>query len=214
MVLYANAGHVTETVISGASSTAPKVSGSTSISAKSGSNGTVIITGEPTGLSAVSFGKTVVLVAPKETALSFWNVHLPSTSATIYDRAPDVPSVLVLGPYLVRNASLADNGSVLVLQGDLNATTTLQVFAPASVRRVTWNGANVKVTKSPLGALTGTLTLTAKAPELPDLKTAEWSCTNALPEVQDGFDDTAWVVANKTSTARPYQPFAGKVCML
>ncbi|KIP05238.1 glycoside hydrolase family 35 protein [Phlebiopsis gigantea 11061_1 CR5-6] len=210
LVLYANAGHVTETVISGASSTTPKVSGSTSISAKSGPNGTVVITGEPSGLSTVSVGKTVVLIAPKDTALTFWNVHLPSTNATLYDRAPDVPSVLVLGPYLVRNASLADNGGVLALHGDLNATTTLRVFAPASVRRVTWNGADVKVTKSPLGALTGTLALNAKAPRLPDLKNAAWSCTDALPEVQDGFDDTQWVVANKTSTARPYQPFAGK----
>ena len=189
----------------------PTVSGSSSISARSGSNGTVVITGTPSGISAVHLGKTVVLIADKPTALTFWNIRLPSPHATIYDRAPDVPSVLVFGPYLVRNATLASGGLVLALHGDLNATTTLDVVAPSSVKRVTWNGQNIPVTKSDIGTLRGTLRMTASAPKLPSLKTAKWLCTDSLPEIQSGFDDSQWVSANKTSTARPYQPFAGKV---
>lgn len=211
LVLYANAGHATETVVSGVPSGVPKVSGSPAISARSGPNGTLVITGTPSGISVVSLGKTVVFVADKPTALSFWNTHLPSPNATVYDRAPDVPSVLVFGPYLVRNATLTNGNSVLALQGDLNATTTLDVVAPSSVKRVTWNGQNVPVTKSELGTLRGTLNLTVAAPKLPSLKTAKWLCTDSLPEIQSGFDDSQWITANKTSTARPYQPFAGKV---
>lgn len=205
MVLYAQEGHAIEAVLSGVGSSTPSVSGSTSISAKS-SNDTVVITGQPSGISTVTVGKTIVLVADKHTALSFWNVHV---GANKYDRAPDVPSVLVVGPYLVRDATL--KGSHLALRGDLNVTTTLDVIAPSSVNRITWNGAPVSVKKTDIGTLRGTLKFGVEAPTLPNLKEASWSCTDSLPEIQPGFDDSQWVTMNKTSTARPYLPQGGKV---
>ena len=209
LVLYAQQGHPVEAVISGVGSATPSVSGSTSISAKAGDNNTVVITGTTSGVSTVTAGKTVILVADKHTALSFWNVHIPGRNANQYDRAPDVPSVLVAGPYLVRGATL--EGSHLALRGDLNATTTLDLIAPSSVRRVSWNGAPVNVKKTDIGTLRGTLEFNLKAPALPNLKEAEWFCTDSLPEIQAGFDDSQWVTMNKTSTPRPYQPQGGKV---
>jgi hypothetical protein len=189
----------------------PNVGGSASISALNGANGTLVITGTSSGVSSVALGNATIFIADKHSALSFWNVHLPSADASIYDRAPDVPSVFVFGPYLVRNATLGGGGGVLALHGDLNTTTTLDVVAPSSVQRITWNGRLVRVQRSSIGTLRGTLGFSSKPPELPDLKLAEWSCTDSLPEIQRGFDDTAWVTANKTNTARLYQPFAGKV---
>ena len=164
------------------------------------------------GVSAVSLGSTVILIADKPTALTFWNVHLPSADATPYDRAPDVPSVLVFGPYLVRNATLEADGTVLALHGDINATTTLDVIAPASVTAVTWNSVPIPVQRSKLGTLRGTLSFSAAAPELPSLRDAKWLCADSFPEIQRGFDDSGWVTANKTSTARTFKPFAGKAC--
>ena len=190
------------------------VAGSASISARSGSDGTVIITGTPKGVSTVSLGTATIFIADKRTALSFWNVHLPTPNVSTYDRAPDVPSVFVFGPYLVRNATLSQEGRVLALHGDINATTTLDLVAPPSVERVTWNGLSVPVVRSHLGTLQGTLPFSATPPELPDLRAAEWLCADALPEIQDDFDDSDWVTANKTSTARPYKPFAGKASRL
>ncbi|EKM53444.1 glycoside hydrolase family 35 protein [Phanerochaete carnosa HHB-10118-sp] len=210
LILYANEGHQVEAVISGVPSDKPKVTGSSSISARTGPIGTFIITGSPKGVSSISLGNTMVFVADKHTALSFWNVHLSSANTTVYDRAPDVPSIFVFGPYLVRNATLLDGRSVLALHGDINATTTLDVVAPSSVKRVIWNGRTVHVQKSNIGTLRGILKFTAQAPELPDLRTAEWLCTDSLPEIQSNFNDSSWVTANKTSTGRPYQPFAGK----
>ena len=171
----------------------------------------LIITGTPKGISTVSFGKTTIFVADKHTALSFWNVYVPAPNAIIYDRAPDVPSVFVFGPYLVRNATLANGESALALHGDINTTTTLDIVAPSSVKSATWNGQVVQVQKSDIGTLRGTLGFGAKAPTLPNLKTVEWLCADSPPEIQNDFDDKSWVAANKTSTARPYQPLAGKV---
>ncbi|KAK7695246.1 hypothetical protein QCA50_002436 [Cerrena zonata] len=208
LVLYAEKGHSIEAVVSGVGSSTPTVSGSTTISAKAGDNSTTVITGSPSGISTVTIGKTVVLVADKHTALSFWNVHIPGRSATQYDRAPDVPSVLVIGPYLVRGATLEN--SHLALRGDLNATTTLDVITPSSVNRITWNGAPVNVKKTDIGTLRGTLQFNVQAPTLPNLKEASWFCADSLPEIQPGFDDSKWVTMNKTSTARPYQPQGGK----
>ncbi|KAI0343743.1 putative beta-galactosidase [Trametopsis cervina] len=210
LVLYANAGHSIEAVVTGVQNTPILTSGSSSISARRGTSSTLVITGKPSGISAVSVGNVTVIIADKHTALSFWNIRLPSPTHTQYDQAPDVPSVLIFGPYLVRNATLGSSGSTLVLNGDINATTTLDIVAPPTVKAVTWNGQSVRVETSPIGTLRGQVTLGLKTPELPDLKAARWRCTDSLPEIEPGFDDSTWVTANKTSTARPYQPLGGK----
>lgn len=209
IILYAEAGHDVEALISGVTGQT-RVSGSSTISASSVSNSTFVVSGTPAGISSISTGDSVVLLADKRTALSFWNVHLPSSDFTVYDQAPDVPSVFVFGPYLVRNASLSDSGTVLAIHGDLNATTTIDIIAPPSVKRVTWNGEEANVKVSNIGTLRGQLEFSLRAPQLPNLKTIQWACTDALPEIQREFDDSKWITANKTSTARPYQPLAGK----
>ena len=210
MILYAQAGHEVEAVISGISSKDIQRSGSSSISARV-SNNTLVITGSPSGITAVKIKNAVIYVVDKHTALSFWNVHLPTRGFTLYDRAPDVPSVFVFGPYLVRNATLSNSGKTLALRGDLNATTAIDIVAPPSVKSVTWNGATVHVQKTDIGTLRGTLKFSVKAPKLPNLKSVSWACTDALPEISPGFDDSKWVTADKTSTPRPLQPLGGKV---
>ncbi|KAH8115249.1 hypothetical protein DFH11DRAFT_1726116 [Phellopilus nigrolimitatus] len=187
IILYALAGQSIEAVVSGGTGT-PAISGCSSVNATT-TNGTVVITGSPSGVCAISFGNATVLVADKVTATTFWAPRLPSSNATQYDQAPDVPAVLVAGPYLVRNATLSSDGSALLLTGDLNATTTLDVFAPESVTSVSWNG---------------------QGASLPSLKNVTWFCADSLPEIQDGFDDSNWIIANVTSTDRPYQPTGGK----
>jgi hypothetical protein len=119
---------------------------------------------------------------------------------------------LVFGPYLVRNTTLT--GSTLALVGDLesNSATELEVLAPSSVKTITWNGKSVKFSKTSSGTLKATLNIPDLRPKLPDLKSLEWKCTDSLPEVEIGFDDSQWTLANKTTTARParFQPLGGK----
>ena len=171
------------------------------------------ISGSPNGVSIVSFGNTIVFVVDKYTARGFWapRLNASANSTDVYDQSPDIPAVLVAGPYFVRSAAI--DGSTLALTGDLNATTPLQVWAPSSVGTLTWNGETVEASKSnETGALEASLTLPDALAniELPVLQDLEWVCADSLPELAGDYDDSAWTTANKTETARPQQPFSGE----
>jgi hypothetical protein len=206
-VLYVPFGQSAEAVVIGPTLGTPTVTGSSSVKARSADQ-SVIITGSPVGVSVVRFGTTAVIVTDKAAAATFWN---PRTSAS-YDVSPDTSSVIVSGPYLVRNATVSS--STLQLFGDTNGKTNLIVIAPATVKSITWNGALVEITNSPLGiGLSGTLSGVTQTPSLPSLKSAAWKSADSLPEIAPSFDDSTWVTANKTSTARPFKPFSGKLVL-
>jgi hypothetical protein len=120
--------------------------------------------------------------------------------------------VLVFGPYLVRSATI--KGTQLALVGDLKSgtATELEVLAPAIVKSVSWNGKAVPVSKTATGTLKGSIGTKDLTPKLPNLKSLEWRCTDSLPEIAIGFDDSKWTTATKTKTLRPaeHQPLGGK----
>ncbi|KAJ7196639.1 glycoside hydrolase family 35 protein [Mycena pura] len=212
IVLYALHGQYVEIAIEAAPRVRITHAGSTTISAKA-TGKTVTLSGTPSGLTVATFGNTRVIVGDKKTISGLWAPRLSTTSLTghvHYDLTPDIPSVLVLGPYLVRSATA--HGSTLQLTGDLNATATLDVFAPKQFKSVTWNGAAVRATTSALGSLRGTVVFPASLPaaKIPVLADLDWRCADSLPELGAAFDDSTWVVANKTTTQRPQQPTAGK----
>lgn len=167
------------------------------------------ISGSPSGITTFTIDKTRIIVADKKTAGSIWVYHVdPSAN---YDMAPDVPAVWVAGPYLLRSASVS--GSTLYLFGDLNATSTLDIWAPSQYSTVTWNGEPVNVEETELGTLRGRVGLPDELRDvvLPSMHDMDWACADSLPELNAAFDDSDWVVANKTSTLRPQKPSSGKV---
>ncbi|KAJ8075272.1 hypothetical protein PM082_019608 [Marasmius tenuissimus] len=180
----------------------------------------VKISGETSGVSIFTFGNKKVIVTDKETAYGFWAPRLTtSTPNEQYDLTSDVPSVLLTGPYLVREASVEEEGKTLNLVGDLNGTeteTVVEIYAPTSFESVTWNGQALSVEKTDVGTLKGSVTPPSELAdvEVPVLSELEWACADSLPELQAGFDDSTggWVVANKTETNRPAKdkPLAGK----
>lgn len=130
-----------------------------------------------------------------------------------YDLSPRTGSVFVFGPYLVRTATVT--GSTVAIKGDLvsGQTTDLEVLVPASVNRVSWNGRIVKVQPTAWGTLKGSVEVKDLTPEVPNLKALDWSCTDSLPEVSPEFDDSTWVEAGKTTTARTAKPSVGKLVL-
>lgn len=201
LVLYVPAGQSVEAVISKGS--APTITGASSISAKF-TDGSVVITGTATGTSYVKFGSTIVLVLDKVTATAFWQPRLSKTA----DASPKTPSVLVGGPHLVRNATIA--GSTLALVGDTNSTTTLTVLAPSTVKSVTWNGKSVSVKIGPAGEITGPIPGPQPLSDLPKLSSRSWKAADSLPEASPKFDDSKFVTATKTTVERKQKPYAGK----
>ncbi|MFC6704559.1 glycoside hydrolase family 35 protein [Flexivirga alba] len=100
-------------------------------------------------------------------------------------------SVLALGPELLRTARLS-NGR-LDLTGDTESAVTATVFAPATVRSVTWNGKPVDVTRTASGALE--ISLPGATPLTGSTLTG-WRSADSDPERNPSFDDSSWRVAD------------------
>jgi beta-galactosidase GanA len=98
---------------------------------------------------------------------------------------------LVLGPYLGRTAAVS--GQTLALTGDTDSPTSLQVWAPSGVARVTWNGHEVH------GPVPG-----PRPVRLPAL--TSWRYQFESPEAQPGFDDSGWTLADHATTNGPAPP--------
>lgn len=157
----------------------------------------------------------LVLFADPVTVATFWapalRVPTPETIPgleTFWQFGTNT-TVLVGGPYLVRNASLADGGRTLALRGDLNASVPLTVIAPEGVRAVSWNGKQVQVRAAGSGVLEGRLEVSSKIREVEVPKLQGWKFADSLPEVKDGFDDSAWTVADHTATNITIPPAFG-----
>ncbi|KAJ7627198.1 glycoside hydrolase family 35 protein [Roridomyces roridus] len=213
IVLYALEGQYVEIAVE-VSTLLPIIipTGSKTISAKL-TGKTVTVSGTPSGLTVITIGATRLIIGDKKTVSGFWAPRLSTTDlsgSVHYDLTPDIPSVLVSGPYLVRSATA--KGPILQLTGDLNATTTIDVFAPLKFIGVEWNGVPVLVIRSAIGSLRGTVGFSKSVEDakIPVLANLDWKCADSLPELDADFDDSTWVIANKTTTQRPQQPTAGK----
>ncbi|EKM56209.1 glycoside hydrolase family 35 protein, partial [Phanerochaete carnosa HHB-10118-sp] len=177
--------------------------------------------GFKTGLQVVSSPKStagpLVLWADTQTASTFFAPAVPTGAATFtnYWQFGTNETVFVGGPMLVRNATVS--GSRLALCGDLNASSPPTLMVPASVSAVSWNGADVPV-RGVCGAaalpgaklLEGQLRFslgTKGSISVPAL--ARWRFKDSLPDVQSGFDDANWTVADHTTTNITTKPLFG-----
>ena len=161
--------------------------------------------------------RQLVLYADSVTAATFWSPVIAGPShdpLANYWGLGTNESILVGGPYLVREARLS--GSTLALRGDLKTDARLTLIAPRHVRFITWNGQSVfgdfSVASSPtsIGGFVGhlqtrhSLTSGIKVPKL-----TGWKFRDSLPEIQNSFNDDTWAVANHTTTNIPFKPHYG-----
>lgn len=152
----------------------------------------------------------LVLFSDSVTAATFWAPVIPGDSPLAsYWQFGSNETVLVGGPYLVRNATI--QGSELKLTGDLNESAILTVFAPENIKAVSWNGVPVGELKQGQGdssALTGQLTMKSlSALQVPAL--TDWKFADSLPEIRTDFSDADWITANHTTTNIIQPPLFG-----
>ena len=132
-----------------------------------------------------------------------------SFADTMWRQDTSAGPVLERGPQLVRTA--AANGATLALTGDTAAASSLEIWAPASISAVTWNGAAISVRRTSAGSLAAVNQLPGPdAIPLPDLSTATWRFSVESPEASASFDDGAWVAASRTTTASTSPPPSGQ----
>lgn len=96
----------------------------------------------------------------------------------------------------------------MALTGDLNATTTLEIFggAPSSLSKLTFNGKDIEFTTSKEGVIGATAEYAAPQIDVPKLQDLEWKYIDSLPEVQSDYDDSAWTVADLKKTYNSLRP--------
>ena len=161
--------------------------------------------------------RQLVLYADSVTAATFWSPVIAGPSndpLANYWGLGTNESILVGGPYLVRDAKLS--GSTLALRGDLKTDARLTLIAPRNVRYITWNDEpvfgdfSVASSLSSIGGFVGylrrrhSLTSGIKVPKL-----TGWKFRDSLPEIQESFNDDTWAVANHTTTNIPLKPHYG-----
>ncbi|KAK7688664.1 hypothetical protein QCA50_008202 [Cerrena zonata] len=172
-----------------------------------------ILPGGPVLITIFESDSQLVLFSDPVTAATFWAPTIASDDSSNplknYFQFGSNITVLVGGPYLVRNATITRNGE-LALRGDLNASCTLSVLAPSNVRSVSWNGALVHTDNVQNSAMrTGRLFYNEDAKAIQVPKLTDWRFADSLPEIQSGFSDEDWVVADHTTTNLSAPPLYG-----
>lgn len=113
--------------------------------------------------------------------------------------------MIVEAGYFVRSVYI--EGTVLHIEGDLNATVPIKVIgAPANTKDLHFNGQKLDfTTDSATGDWSSTLDYTKPTINLPDLSTLDWKYVDDLPEIQSSYDDSAWTIASHTTSNNPYK---------
>ncbi|CAA9958345.1 Beta-galactosidase [Pyrenophora teres f. maculata] len=139
-----------------------------------------------------------VYMLDRNQAFNYWSV----------DQAPHDSSspVMLKAGYLMRTAKVT--GDTIALTGDLNATTPVEIIggAPSSVSTITFNGKALDFTKSEAGTLVANVEFTKPELSIPKLSSLEWKYVDSLPEIQPGYDDSKWTVADLKKTYNSKRP--------
>lgn len=97
-------------------------------------------------------------------------------------------------------------GGTLALTGDVNATTTLEIIGGAPrYNAVTFNGKRVSTFSDKNGNMKGTVQYPTPNFRIPSLPSLSWKYVDSLPEIQSGYDDSAWPKADHTTTNNTFQ---------
>jgi hypothetical protein len=181
--------------------------------------GITILPGVDGLITILDTPQQLVLYSDTDTAGTFWAPTLAGTGdfANFWQHGTN-DTFLMGGPHLVRSAKLEEDGAHLAIQGDLKDDVRLFLFAPPSVRTLSWNGILIVpdlVASSATTAfgggfvarLTPRTTEHLASIEVPELK--DWKYADSLPEVQPNFSDENWTVADHKHTNIPYKPHYG-----
>lgn len=152
-------------------------------------------------------GSTVLTFSNKLTVLlldmpTAWSFFAPATTTDPAVSAKE--QTFVIGPYLVRNATVS--GTTLSVVGDSANATTIEAWTGNSfVNTIKWNGKSLTTRKTSYGSLTASLPGAAsRTVTLPDL--TSWKVADSLPEASRDYDDSNWLICNKTTTLSPIEP--------
>ncbi|CZR54668.1 probable beta-galactosidase C [Phialocephala subalpina] len=201
IALYLEEGQVGQFALKNTPSNASHTSfGPTTYTATSSSSTTTFIYTQGSGQTVIQFNDVLIYLLELQTAWKFW---APATT-TNPEVKPD-EQIFVLGPYLVRSASISHG--VVHVSGDNDNATTIEVYAGNNnIQTIDWNGLRLAATATPYGSIVaqipGNENRTISLPTLDN-----WRSADSLPEKLTTYDDSKWTVCNKTTTLSPVAPY-------
>ncbi|KAI2686525.1 CAZyme family GH35 [Penicillium roqueforti] len=198
LVLYSGPGEHHELAVSSQSKASVIEGSSSNITIKQVGKAVVIGWDVSVTRRIVQVGDLKIILLDRNSAYNYWVPQLPTkgTRPGYSSQEAAASSLIVKAGYLVRTAYL--QGNDLHLTADFNATTPIEVIgAPTNAKNLIINGkkAQVKIDKN--GIWSSSVVYTAPKIELPILKRLKWKSIDTLPEIQDSYDDSTWVPANK-----------------
>ncbi|KAK1491054.1 hypothetical protein CCUS01_14302 [Colletotrichum cuscutae] len=142
----------------------------------------------------VHFENVEIHLLWRNDAYRHWVLDLPDANDGLIKPTLGKSSIIAKGPYLLRNATYADN--VLHLTGDFNATTTLEILGGIpSNSSLSFNGRPLSNAQWKNGRLQAELVFESPALNLPVFSELQWRSIDSLPEVSNNYDDSAWIEA-------------------
>lgn len=219
LVLYGEIGQTFEIALLGTHGQMKCLSGTANVNVTASTESDKIIlnwSSISAGISSfnVTFaeGSVLVLFADMLTSYQLWNPTITDSNKpfSAYAGYGSTEPVLVGGPYFVRDVELVGKNSTIALRGDLNDTASLWVLGPSHAKGVSWNGVQTKATKNAFGAWSVVLPGPNSIGSVATPQLGEWRFIDALPEIEKGFDDSAWTNADHVTTLNPNKPYDGK----
>lgn len=149
----------------------------------------------------VQAGDLRIFLLWRNDAYNYWSLDLPAPSPIGNFTSPSKSSVIVKAGYLLRNADIS--GSLLKLNGDVNATTEIEVISvPSSgITDLIFNGEPMQRNTSDDGRITATINYNPPSVSEPGL--SGWKYIDSLPEIQSTYDDSLWTSCDLLSSNNP-----------
>jgi beta-galactosidase len=200
LVFYLKTGQTGELAFKGDEEVTFSTTGSSKMTSSKNGKQQVFRWTQAAGTTAVKLSNGVLLyLLDQQTAWRFW---APATTLDPYAGASQ--HLFVIGPYLVRSASISHQ--TLHISGDSDVSGILEAYVgSASIDTIVWNGSRLPASKTQYGSYTANIPgAEARTISFPSLD--RWYSADSLPEADPSYDDSRWTVCNKTTTRSPVAP--------
>ncbi|KAL9596464.1 MAG: hypothetical protein Q9219_005770 [cf. Caloplaca sp. 3 TL-2023] len=166
-------------------------------------NNTLIINWDVSTARRVLMVETslIVYLLDRNDVYNYWVLDLPAPSPYNNYTTSKPSSVVVRAGYLLRTAITRD--SSLLLTGDLNRTTPIEIIGGELYTSVLFNGRKLNTRTDSHGVITGTLAFSEPKFSIPNLTDSDWRYVDTLPELDTDYDDSGWPDANLESSMNP-----------
>lgn len=205
IAFYLQAGQVGQFALSGVPpNTTYTVYGTANVTTSSSGNAKTFIYTQTVGKTVLKVNGILIFLMEVQTAWKFW---APPTTNNPTIKPSE--QIFVMGPYLVRNASISHG--VVHISGDNDNSTTIEVYTgDPKIETIDWNGLRLKASSTPYGSVTAQIPGNENRKITLPLLT-NWRSANSLPEKASTYDDSKWTACNKTTTLSPVAPLTKPV---